>query len=168
MESAEPQDENLVTLAPMIGKDEGLLWPHNETALQMRDKVRGFYGWPGTSLPLAITGSAKPPQAMRVKVSGARVVEATELHPNDQSRPLDELVFFEARDEQPEAVAVRPATDPKHALLLEKFQIPGKNIQVSAKNFYKGYMTKQPARWIPPDEEVAMAATAQKKKKVRR
>jgi len=168
MESAESQDDILVTLAPLIGKDEGLLWPHNETARQMRDKIRGFHGWPGASLPLAITGSAKPPQGMRVKVSGTRVVEATELHPKDQSRPLEELVFFKARDGQPEAVAVRPATDPQHALLLDKFQIPGKKSQVSAKSFYKGYMTKQPARWTPPEEEAALAvaATAHTKKKV--
>ena len=25
--------------APMITKEEGKLWPHNETALQMRDKA---------------------------------------------------------------------------------------------------------------------------------
>ncbi|CAE7188370.1 fmt, partial [Symbiodinium sp. CCMP2456] len=151
METAAVQDERLVEKAPLISKDEGKLWPHNETALQMRDKVRGFTGWPGTTLAIACSGSKAPPQGVRVKVAGAEVVPfsafATSASPD---APLQELLFMPAVDGSEPVVGVRPAMDPENArtqvvrrpnitikqaksdssqfqvLLLKSFQLPGK------------------------------------------
>lgn len=170
MEAAQTQDEELVTLAPLIAKTDGMMWPHNETAQQMLNKMRGFDGWPGTTLPLAISGSAAPPQGFRVKVSEASVGKASELpEPADggEERPLKELVFVKGRREQPDAVAVRSGADPEDVLLIRAFQLPGKKV-VPARTFYKGYMVTQPARWIDPEEEADLAAesaSAPKKKK---
>ncbi|CAK0804190.1 unnamed protein product [Prorocentrum cordatum] len=112
----------------MIQKEEGYLWPHNETAAQMLNKVRAFTGWPGNTLPIALSGSSAPLQGTRVLVSDAEVLPAAELPagPADEERPGNRLVWVPARDGREAAIAVRPACDPDHALLVRSLQIPGK------------------------------------------
>lgn len=165
IDSAQPQDEGLVTKAPLIQKEEGYLWPHNETAAQMLNKVRAFTGWPGNALPIALSGSKAPLQGMRVLVSDAEVVPSAELPagPADEERPGNELVWVSARDGREAAIAVRPACDPDHALLVRTLQIPGKK-QVPPKDFYKGYMVTQPAHWMAPEEEATLAAATGRRK----
>jgi len=171
METAAVQDEQLVEKAPLISKDEGKLWPHNETALQMRDKVRGFTGWPGTTLAIACSGSKAPPQGVRVKVAGAEVVPFSAFASSaSPDAPLQELLFMPAVDGSEPAVGLRPAVDPENVLLLKSFQLPGKK-EVPAKTFRKGYMTFQPARWLSMEEESEMVSATgafKKQKKVRR
>mmetsp|Transcript_6779 Transcript_6779/g.16866 ORF Transcript_6779/g.16866 Transcript_6779/m.16866 type:complete len:509 (-) Transcript_6779:79-1605(-) len=156
-QSAEPQEEALVTNAPMIVKEEGMLWPHNESAVQMRDKIRGFAIWPGTTLPIACSGSTAPPRGFRAKVFGVGLMSSSELPLEDRSKPVDELLFVRGQDGRPDAVGVRPAVDPENVLLLQTVHLPAKS-EVPAKTFYKGYMQKQPARWIRPEEEELMMA----------
>lgn len=43
-----PQDETQVSFAPSFKKEDGLLKPENESALEMERKVRAFFPWPGT------------------------------------------------------------------------------------------------------------------------
>ncbi|CAE7817085.1 fmt [Symbiodinium sp. CCMP2592] len=171
MDTAAVQDEGLVEKAPLISKDEGKLWPHNETALQMRDKVRGFTGWPGTTLAIACSGSKAPPQGVRVKVAGAEVVPLSAFASSaSPDAPLQELLFMPAVDGSEPAVGLRPAVDPENVLLLKSFQLPGKK-EVPAKTFRKGYMTFQPAKWLSPEEESEMVSATgafKKQKKVRR
>ncbi|CAE7466962.1 fmt [Symbiodinium natans] len=171
METAAVQDESLVEKAPLISKNEGKLWPHNETALQMRDKVRGFAGWPGTTLALACSGSKAAPQGVRVKVAGAEVVPFSTFPGSiSPDTPLEELLFMPAVDGSDPAVGIRPAADPENVLLLRSFQLPGKQ-EVPAKTFRKGYMTFQPARWLSPEEESTMVSATgvlKKQKKMRR
>jgi len=160
-DSAPEQDESFVTKAPLITKLEGQLWPHNETAKQMRDKIRAFSGWPTATLPIACTGSAAPPQGYRIKVYGADIMETAELSAEELARPVEELIYLKP---EKAAVAVRPAADAEHALLLESFHVPGKKAPVPAKTFFKGYMSKQPAKWMTPDEEASMKAAKGGKK----
>ncbi|CAL1142180.1 unnamed protein product [Cladocopium goreaui] len=100
MDTAQVQDESLVEKAPMITKEEGKLWPHNETALQMRDKVRGFTGWPGTTLPVACSGSKAPLEGFRIKVADAEVVPVGEVQSLIGSdSPAEELFMFQMQSE---------------------------------------------------------------------
>ncbi|CAE8597588.1 unnamed protein product [Polarella glacialis] len=163
MATAQKQDESLVIQAPLIAKEEGQLWPHNETSYQMRDKVRGFHGWPGTTLGVALSGSAAPVQGMRIKVSQAEVVTASSLPASLglDGAPSQELFFVPSASlgGVPEpAVGLRTAVDPDNVLLLRSFQLPSKT-EVPAVTFFKGYMTTQPARWMRPDEEEQLTAT---------
>lgn len=172
LETALQQDEGLVTKAPLIMKDEGKLWPHNETALQMRDKIRGFDGWPGTTIPLACSGSTAAVQGLRVRVAAAEVVSASDLPgPIPEGAIQEELFFVPACDGREAAVGLRPAKDASNILLLRRFHVPSKK-EVPAETFQKGYMLEQPARWLWPEDEarlIAPAGTSPKKaKKMRR
>lgn len=172
MDTAQVQDESLVEKAPMITKEEGKLWPHNETALQMRDKVRGFTGWPGTTLPVACSGSKAPLEGFRIKVADAEVVPVGEVQSLIGSDSPAEELFYVPDAERGPAVGLRPAEDLENVLLLRSFHIPGKNHDVPAETFKKGYMSVQPARWIKPAEEAEMVAsssagTKKKRKRVR-
>jgi len=155
-EIASQQDEALVTHAGLIAKSEGMLWPHNETALQMRDKVRGFFGWPGTTLPVAMSGAEEDaPVGLRVKVSEAEVVRFADLQLGDlagSDRPVEELLYVPEREGSFPAVGIRPATDPDHVLLLRSFLVPSMPATF-AKAFHQKWMSAQPARWMGPEEE---------------
>lgn len=171
-ETAAKQDESQVTKAAMISTEEGKLFPHNESALTMRNKIRGFAVWPGTTLPVACSGSRESLQGYRAKVTGVEVASASEvLSAEELTRPLQELVFVPAKGGKPDSVAVRSAVDTESVLLLTSFHLPGKKL-VPAKTFYKGYMVTQPAHWMDPEEEAQLASTSSggsqaKKKKVR-
>jgi len=167
METATPQDEALVTKAGLIAKADGNLWPHNETAFQMRNKARGYVGWPGVRLPVACTGSKKaPPVGCRVKVEDVEVIsfESLGLDGEGSDRPLEELLWVPARNGREAAIGVRSAVDPENVLLVRKLHIPGKN-EVSAKLFYKGYMKAQPATWLMPEDEARIGQDSIKKAK---
>ncbi|CAJ1334328.1 unnamed protein product [Effrenium voratum] len=171
MDTAEAQDERLVEKAPLISKDEGKLWPHNETALQMRDKVRGFAGWPGTTLPLALSGSMARLEGFRVKVSSAEVASLDAVKDSISPDAAPEELFLVDAGEEP-AVALRPANDAENVLLLRSFHVPGKPHEVPAKTFHKGYMSFQPAKWLGPKEEAELVAapsvgTKKKQRRVR-
>jgi len=166
-ETATSQSEDGITAAPLIKKSEGKLWPHNETAVQMRNKVRGFTGWPGTTLPVACSGSEAPPQLFRIKVWDAEIMPASQLRKEDLNKDASELIFVAATDEASPAIAIRPSCDEENVLLLRTWQIPGKKAEPAA-TFNKGYMTAQPARWLTPDEELELAAKPAPKKKTRR
>jgi methionyl-tRNA formyltransferase len=158
MESARTQDEDAVTKASLIRKEEGNLWPHNETAVQMRNKVRAFTGWPGTTLPVAIAMKGET-KGVRMRVSGAEVVSAAELPETSdgEERSPQALVFMPSKG----AVAVRPGSDPDNVLLLKTLQIPSKS-EMAATTFAKGYMKATQVLWMTPEEE-AERATASKK-----
>lgn len=167
-DSARAQDEDQVTKASMIRKEEGKLWPHNETARVMLNKIRAFEGWPSTTLPLACAKKKDaPPEGYRAIVFGLDVAPAAEvLNPEDMERPIEELVFIPAQGDRPPTVAVRPAADPEEVLLLRTVQLPTLPKE-QAEVFAKKYMTAQAARWMRPDEENEMVAAGPKKKKKR-
>eukprot|EP00913_Durusdinium_trenchii_P004249 g3940.t1 len=160
MDTAQVQDEALVEKAPIITKEEGRLWPHNETAMQMRDKVRGYAGWPGTTLPVACSGSTAPLEGVRIKVADAEIVPIDSVSSFISSHAPDEELFFIPEVNGRAAVGLRPACDKVNALLLRSFHIPGKKHEVPAETFKKGYMSFQPAKWITPEEEAAMVTTS--------
>lgn len=48
-----PQDKNRVTFCRKIKKEDGLLDPEKETALEMFRKIRAYTPWPGTSVTIS-------------------------------------------------------------------------------------------------------------------
>jgi len=156
-ETAQEQDESLVTKASLISKEEGRLFPHNESSVTMRDKIRGFATWPGATLPLACSGSAAPLQGFRAQVFGVDIVPASSvLSVEDAERSVQDLLYIEGKDGSPGSVGIRSAVDSDNVLLLSSLHLPGKK-KVPASTFYKGYMTTQPAHWMGPEEELALA-----------
>eukprot|EP00434_Breviolum_minutum_P003523 symbB.v1.2.003098.t1/scaffold174.1/size397799/18 len=169
METAKVQDDALAEKAPLITKEEGKLWPHNETALQMRDKVRGFTGWPGTTLPVACSGSVTAPlEGFRIKVADAEVVPASSVESFISSTASPEELFFIPDASGTPAVGLRPAEDMANVLLLRSFHIPGKKYEVPAETFHQGYMSVQAARWMTPTEEAEMVSSSAGTKKKRK
>ena len=66
------------THAPKVSPEEGVLDFANETATALRDKVRGFAGWPGTKGAFAVKKEDEAEDAWRevtLKIITARVFE---------------------------------------------------------------------------------------------
>jgi methionyl-tRNA formyltransferase len=75
-----PQDDALATMAPMLKKDDGRIdW--NQTAVQVRDRVRGVDPWPGATTtldgevlkvwrPKVVPGSGAPGEVLGVDRDG--------------------------------------------------------------------------------------------------
>ena len=63
--------------APKVSPEEGVLDFANETATALRDKVRGFAGWPGTKGAFAVKKRTKrrTPGGVTLKIITARVFE---------------------------------------------------------------------------------------------
>ena len=66
------QDHSKATLAPKLKKTDAFL-DFSESAGTLRNKILGFWPWPGAS---AIYVSKKTGKSQRVTIAGARVVEA--------------------------------------------------------------------------------------------
>lgn len=74
MDTATAQDSSLVTEAGMIDSAEGQLWPHNMTALECHNRIRGFSMWPGTFLYFQIGPDQPETKPVKVKVIESRVL----------------------------------------------------------------------------------------------
>eukprot|EP00587_Corethron_hystrix_P004395 CAMPEP_0113311588 /NCGR_PEP_ID=MMETSP0010_2-20120614/8763_1 /TAXON_ID=216773 ORGANISM="Corethron hystrix, Strain 308" /NCGR_SAMPLE_ID=MMETSP0010_2 /ASSEMBLY_ACC=CAM_ASM_000155 /LENGTH=400 /DNA_ID=CAMNT_0000167253 /DNA_START=165 /DNA_END=1367 /DNA_ORIENTATION=+ /assembly_acc=CAM_ASM_000155 len=71
METAKVQEEEGITHAAMIGKEEGILRPNVHSAEVAHNKVRAFDMWPGCTLLLNV-GESK--DEVKVKVGRTRIV----------------------------------------------------------------------------------------------
>jgi methionyl-tRNA formyltransferase len=106
------QDESLVSFAPKINPDEGLLDPRTTTAESIVNRIRAFAVWPGVKFNLSVNGSY---QLIRIWAAEIVASFATDSATHEQWVRLDgDGIFFRCGSDN-------------SVLKVTEVQFPGKN-----------------------------------------
>jgi methionyl-tRNA formyltransferase len=120
--SMREQEHQRATKARKLTMEEGLLHPEQQSASVMHNKVRAFWGWPGTRLKIAIEG-----EPVEVKVLSTRLSPALRAKTRD--------IIFDGE-------TLELVCGDGSVLQLIDLQAPGKR-PLSARDFWNGLRTKK-------------------------
>eukprot|EP00522_Entomoneis_paludosa_P007993 CAMPEP_0172448864 /NCGR_PEP_ID=MMETSP1065-20121228/7772_1 /TAXON_ID=265537 /ORGANISM="Amphiprora paludosa, Strain CCMP125" /LENGTH=465 /DNA_ID=CAMNT_0013200453 /DNA_START=154 /DNA_END=1551 /DNA_ORIENTATION=+ len=164
METATPQNENDIVMAPLIDSTEGQLHFWKDTATQCHNKMRGFSDWPQTYFYLKVVDPEQPndqePTILKVKVTETRVVPPDELE--EFPAPLTRDIVLGPNKKKD---GLRVVCLDGSVLELRRVQPAGKAKPFGARDLQNGY-PRQILQWIEQTDTTHVpAGTASKKKK---